>query len=159
MKIPQTFLPDYEDSEKRLKELTKHSKRKTKKEKKIIHRTQKQKKEFLEDLVKKIPSLMEEVREKMIRIKTDELYLEKGKLVEGYSASLELGIDSHLEFHHLIYKADLDEDGCVHIYDYLNTYPDRENNYYSLSSGRDELGWSFKAGKEMYECIKDFLEK
>lgn len=170
MRIPKIFLPEPENLEAKTESLLNGCEKEKNNEDlyglEILKkgRTKEEKKDFLKSFSIQIPELFEKVKEKMIQTKTDEVYLEQGKISEGYSPRLELGIDNHLEFHHQIYKADLENkelysyDGYVIVYEYLDTYPDKENDYYSLHSG-DILNRSFKTGKEMYECIQDFLEK
>lgn len=169
MRIPQTFLPERENLEKKTESLLNSYEKEKNSEEDLYNlevlkkgQTKEDKKNFLKLFSIQIPELLEKVKEKMIRTKIDEVYLEKQ--IMGNSARLELGIDNHLEFHHLIYKADLDDkefyryDGYVIVYEYLDTFPDKENDYWSLHSG-DILNHAFKTGKEMYECIKSFLEK
>lgn len=171
MKIPQIFLPERENLEEKTEILLNGCEKEKNIEKNLYNldilkksRTKEDKKNFLKLFSIQIPELLEKVKEKMIQTKTDDVYLEQGKISEGYSARLELGVDNHLEFHHQIYKADLDDkefysyNGYVIVYEYLDTFPDKENDYYSIHSG-DILNHSFKTGKEMYDCIKDFLEK
>lgn len=166
MKIPQTFLTENKKLEGKIKELTEGY---LKKESHIEElellktgRTREEKKGFLKLFAEHIQDFIEEVREKMIRTKTETVYLKK-QIVEDYSARLEISIDSHLEFHHQIYKADLDDkefysyNGYATLFDHLNTYPDKENIYYNYAG--DVLNSSYEAGKEMYECIREFLAK
>jgi len=169
MRIPRTFLPENESLEEKTKSLLSNLEEKVKQDLYDLEllknsKTKEEKKNFLKIFSTQIPELFEQVKEKMIRTKTDEVYLEKGKISEGYSPRLELGLDNHLEFHHQIYRADLENkelysyNGYVIVYEYIDTYPDKENDYYSIHSG-DMLNRSFKTGKEMYECVKEFLEK
>ncbi|MBM3200564.1 hypothetical protein FJZ53_06510 [Candidatus Woesearchaeota archaeon] len=169
MRIPRTFLPKSESLEEKTKNLLNSSEKKVKGEFYDLEslknaKTKEEKKNFLKLFSTQIPELFEQVKEKMIKTNTDEVYLEKGKISDGYSPRLEIGLDNHLEFHHQIYRADLENkglyryNGYVIVYEYIETYPDKDNDYYSIYSG-DILNRSFKTGKEMYECVKEFLEK
>lgn len=169
MRVPRTFLPESESLEEKTKNLLNRPEKKVKEDIYDLEllknaNTKEEKKNFLKLFSIQIPELFEQVKEKMVQTKTDEVYLEQGKISEGYSARLEIGIDNHLEFHHQIYKADLENkelysyNGYVIVYEHIDTFPDKDNDYYSIHSG-DILNSSFKTGKEMYECIKSFLEK
>lgn len=170
MKIPHIFLPENKSLERKTEDLLKGYEKEAdgffKLESLKEGKTREEKKEFLKLFAERIPYIVAEVKEEMIRTRTGRVYLTKKD--EEDQTRLEIWLDSHLHFiEHvsgMVYKADLDDkefysyNGYAPLYDYLNTYTDKENDYWSLHSG-DILNHAFKTGKEMYECIKSFLEK
>lgn len=170
MNPPRSFLPTKKDLEEHTKKLM--QKPKPKKDTYSLEEMQdldlmqkkepftpKEKKEFLETLAKYVPSLMEKTKEKMIKTRIDTLYLEK-KIVNPYhDARLKIYADGRLNLFHLNSRADLEEEnGYIYIHDYINTYPGRKNVYINrYADQEDELSYWFKLGKEMYECLRDFL--
>ena len=174
MKVSQTFIPNRKNIEKKIKEMLEDcSKRETciqELEQLKIARTRDEKKVFLESFVKHIPRLIEKVREKMDQTNIDRIYLDDPADYKtrdyGYRTRFEIRSDGHFYFLHYIsgngYKSNLDEDYYKNygtIYDYIRTYPDKENNYPHWDSGSDPIERPFKQGKEMYEGIKLFLEE
>lgn len=168
MKIPQTFLPENENLERKTEDLLKGYEKETDdsirlealKEGKTIG----EQKEFLKLFAEQIPYIIGEVKEEMVRTRTGAVYLTKK---HEDQTRLEIGLDGHLYLIHqisgMLFKADLNDkelysyDGYATLYDYLDTYPDRESSY-STRYG-DHLENSFNNGVEMYECIRLFLEK
>ncbi len=122
--------------------------------------TRRQKKHFLELLIVCIPSLIERTKEKMKKKNKKELYFERPK--KGYNPHLVL-TEGILKFDHSIYSANLEEDdiieGVVHFYDWINTYPDKENLHHTGFEGGDSLEEDFRDGSQMYKSIKLFLRK
>lgn len=168
MKIPQTFLPENKNLERKTEDLFKGYKKETdgtfKFESLKEGKTKEEQKEFLKLFAEQVPYMIGEVKEEMIRTRTGRIYITKES---GDWTRLEIGLDGHLYFiHHLsgmFFKADLDDkelysyDGYATLYDYLDTYPNKESPY-STPYG-DHLKSAFKNGVEMYECIKSFLEE
>lgn len=182
MKIPQTFLPENKNLEGKIKELLDDPFKKESlfEELELLKqgRTRTEKKDFLKLFAERIPDLIGKVRTKMELTKTNEIYLDEvpeefKTRDENYRTRLEIRPDGHLYFLHslsgMTFRADLDNkklysyNGYVIVYEYIDTYPDKENNYYSPfnedSLSEDSLERYFKPGKEMYECIREFLAK
>lgn len=172
MKLPSTFLPGQERLETKLKDLMKRENEKD--GKKELHlpaedipelealkkgTTREEQEKFLKLFVNNIPELIGLLRRKMGLTKTRSVYMEPP--CQGDRAELTLENDGHLYFHHLMYKADLDDkelyrpDGFSPIYDYLNTHPDKDYGYHTMYG--DLLCSSFKSGTEMYESMIEFL--
>jgi len=168
MKIPQTFLPENKNLERKTEDLLEGCKKETddtfKLESLKEGKTREEKKEFLKLFAEQIPYVIGEVKEEMIWTRTGRIYITKE---DGDWTRLEIGLDGHLYFiHHIsgmFFKADLDDKklysyaGYATLYDYLDTYPDRESSYSTLYG--DHLKNSFNNGVDMYDCIKDFLKK
>lgn len=176
MRLPKAFVPENRNLEWKIKEPAENSKEKESPYEDLellkTGRTREEKENFLKLFAQHLPGFIEEVREKMGRTGTNRLYLDdeqdwnKGR-DWGYRTSLEIQPDGHLYFFHslsgMTYKADLDNkvlysyNGYDMLFDYLNTYPDKENIYTFDWGSEDFIDRPFRQGKEMYECIKAFL--
>lgn len=168
MKIPQTFLPENKNLERKTEDLLEGCKKETgdtfRLETLKEGKTKEEQKEFLKLFAKQISSIIGEAKEEMKRTRIGRIYITKE---DGDWTRLEIGLDGHLYFIHSIsgmfFKADLDDKelysyaGYATLYDYIYTYPDKEG-YYSTPYG-DHLKSAFKNGVEMYGCIESFLKE
>lgn len=176
MKTPKTFVSKHKNLEKRIRELREDDSKGESyiKELELLKtgRTREDKKAFLESFVKYLPYLTEKLRGKMERTNVNKVYLDDPKDCLprdwGYRTRFEIQHGRYFYFLHsvcgVIYASNLDSKEFyghgryIILHSYLDTYPDKENDYLNMHS-RDTLGRSFKAGKEMYESIKLFLEE
>jgi len=124
--------------------------------------TREEKRRFLKTFAMCIPDVVGRVKKKMQKTGTERVYLENMVNHQEAGVRLELGYNGNLEFKDYLSRADLDEkDGLVHLYDYIHTYPHKENDessYFGTFAG-DMLGGAFASAKSMYNSMKYFLKK